>query len=79
MKSLDIFVGSYLENLAESLNFRAQPHTKERAIAVVRRRKRTERASSKERYIEAEQDSAERRRKGEVMEHGGKVRIGSRI
>jgi hypothetical protein len=44
---------------------RASSHTKERAIAVVERRKRTERGSRKERYIEAEQDPAE---SGEGME-----------
>jgi len=38
---------------------------------VVERRKRTERGSRKERYIEAKQDSAERTRKGEVIGLGG--------
>jgi hypothetical protein len=41
MKSLDILSVGYLENLAESLNFRA--HSKERAMALVVTCKRTER------------------------------------
>jgi len=68
MNSLDIFADVYLENLAESLNVRAHSHEKERAIAVVVVHGNGRNANhSKKRYIEAEQDSAERTRNGEEL------------
>jgi hypothetical protein len=53
IKSLDILIDAYLENLDERVSISARIHTRERAIASVRVniRRWTERGSRKERYI----------------------------
>jgi hypothetical protein len=61
MKSFDILVDVVSDTWLKSQFPRAPSHTKERAIGGVGGTGTDERGSRKERYIEAKQDSAERK------------------